>query len=460
MLNSYIIDYSIAKNIGVDVLSEYNIFPIQTQELFTLIASSDIDDSSFLTTLFKTPIKFIQIPKQYIDLQIKYFDTRYEIFSFGLQALNNSSQNNKNNSYISSMLDKIIEFAITLNASDIHIESSKKSVVIRFRCDGIMHLIFTFQQEFYPLFSSIIKLYANLDISQTRLPQNGRFSKYFYNDSYDFRVSTIPTIMGESIVIRILDNKNSKITLKDIGFNNHTFNTLDKLIKLNQGMILVTGPTGSGKTTTLYSILNSLNTPSKKIITIEDPIEYNLTGIQQININEDINLNYTTALKSILRQDPDIIMVGEIRDEKALKIAIQASLTGHLVLATLHTNNAPETINRLLDLNAEPFLIASVLKAVISQRLVRKLCIHCKTDINKPKGCVKCNSTGYDDRTLISELLTCDEKISEYISKKASINDLTKYAKTKGYITLEEHGLDKVKSGITSYEEFYSKVTI
>ncbi len=459
-INKFIIDYSIAKNIGIDILKEHNIFPIQQQDLFILIATQDIKQNELLlVSFFQKPIKFIEVTKQNIDLQIQNFDKQYEIFTLATKALENSIQNNSNtdNSYIADMIDKLILFAIKLRASDIHIESLKKSVVVRFRIDGGLHIVFTFDYEMYFLLSSVLKLFANLDISQTRLPQNGRFSKNFENE-YDFRVSTMPTINGESIVLRILDNKNSKIKLSQIGFDNFTFKALEKIINLHQGMILVTGPTGSGKTTTMYSILNTLNNPSKKIITIEDPIEYNLAGIQQININEDIGLDYTTVLKNILRQDPDIIMIGEIRDEKALKIAIQASLTGHLVIATLHTNNAPDTINRLLDLNAEPFLVASTLRAVISQRLVRKLCDECKTDLNKPVGCKKCNLSGYQGRINVCELLQCDKKISEYITQRQDISMIVKYAKTKGYVSLEENALEKVKSGETSMEEFYNKV--
>ncbi len=444
MINSYIIDYCLTQNLGLETIKKYQIFPIQKQELFTLIASSNIKQTN-LNTLFNAPIKYILTSKQEIDMKILYFETEYEIYSLGINALKNITKNSSNNSFIIEMIDKIILYGIKLKASDIHIEALKQSVIIRFRLDGILNLIFTFKSEMYGLFSSIIKLFSNLDISQTRLPQNGRFSKVFNHNEYDFRVSTIPTINGESIVIRILDNKNANIVLKDIGLDNYSFNILDKLIHIHQGMILVTGPTGSGKTTTLYSILNTLNTTSKKIITIEDPIEYNLEGIQQININEDINLDYSLALKNILRQDPDIIMIGEIRDTKALNIAIQAALTGHLVIATLHTNNAPETINRLLDLNAEPFLIASTLKAILSQRLVRKL--SSQSDLNS-----------YDGRIIVSELLQLDDNISQYIHNNENINTIINYAKTKGYKTLEEDTLLKVENGLTSMEEFYLKV--
>jgi general secretion pathway protein E len=329
-------------------------------------------------------------------------------------------------------------------------------MIIRFRIDGILYLILTLDLNIFPLIATILKLFSNLDISQIRLPQNGRFTKILDKKEYDFRLSTIPIIDGESLVLRVLDNKNSKITLDKIGFDKYIFKALNKIINLNQGLILVTGPTGSGKTTSMYAMLNTLNTNSKKIITVEDPVEYNLDGIQQININEDLDLTYSYALKSILRQDPDIIMIGEIRDEEALKIAIQAALTGHLVIATLHTNNAPDTINRLLDLNAEPFLIASTLKAVISQRLIRKLCNNCKD--NQAKNCEVCNNTRYQGRINICELLECDKTVSNMIANSDSIPNIIKYVTTKNYITLEQNCLNKVKNGITSMEEYYSKI--
>jgi len=444
MISSHIVDYSLGFKFGLDNLKRYNIFPISKQDLFTLIATvKKPNDYTKLQQFFNTPIKFIEVSQKSLDEQFLNFDNYYEIYQLGVNALNNSTKNQDTNSHIVGMANQIIALAIKLKSSDIHIEALKQSVIIRFRIDGVLKLIFSFDYELHSLFSSIIKLFASLDISQVRLPQNGRFSKNLNNHLYDFRISTIPTLNGESIVIRILDSHNSKVTLKDVGFSQNVFQTLDKLIKLHQGMILITGPTGSGKTTTLYAILNTLNTISKKIITIEDPIEYNLSGIQQININEDINLDYALALKNILRQDPDIIMIGEIRDEKALQIAMRASLTGHLVIATLHTNNAPDTIARLLDLNAEPFLIASTLKAVISQRLVRKL-----------------SNDEYDGRVIVAELLECDNTISTYISKGKDINTIVEYARKNGYTSLEEDGMQKVKDKITTLDEFYAKVKI
>ena len=293
---------------------------------------------------------------------------------------------------------------------------------------------------------------------------NGRFSKVVNSHKYDFRVSIMPTICGESIVIRILNKNNVEKSLDDLGLDNYTLKTIKEKISYSQGMILVTGPTGSGKTTTLYSILKQLSFQSKKIITIEDPVEYKLPNIQQIAINNEIGLTFNEVLKNVLRQDPDVLMIGEIRDKESLDIAIQASLTGHLVLATLHTNDSISTINRLLDLNAEPFLVASTLKTIISQRLVLKLCEHCKVKVNDEEniyenfGCVKCNLTGYKNREIISELFVSDEKIASMICKHIDINEIVNYCKTKGFKTLLENGMIKVKEGIVNKKEIY-KVT-
>lgn len=347
--------------------------------------------------------------------------------------------------------------------SDIHFESLSESVVIRLRIDGELNQIFRFDGKLFTLISSIIKYFGNLDISQRRIPLNGRFSKNIDGNIYDLRISTMPTIYGESIVLRILDNGNIQKNIEDIGFDEYTLKIVRKTLCLNQGLVLVTGPTGSGKTTSLYSMINSLNTKNKKIITIEDPVEYKLNGVMQVNINDEINLNYELVLKNILRQDPDILLIGEIRDLEALKIAIQASLTGHLVIATLHTNNALETITRLLDLQAEPYLIASTLKMVLSQRLLKLLCPKCKVkNLNgkgfSQKGCESCTFVGYKNRQIVSEVLEIDQKISSLISTNRCIDEIQKHINSTGFRSLNENGITLVKNGLTTLEEYYSKV--
>jgi general secretion pathway protein E len=273
----------------------------------------------------------------------------------------------------------------------------------------------------------------------------------------------MPTIHGESIVVRILDNGNVKKDINTIGFETSTLSIIKKTLNLTQGLVLVTGPTGSGKTTSLYSMIHSLNTKNKKIITIEDPVEYKLDGVMQININNEINLDYQTVLKNILRQDPDILLIGEIRDTESLQIAIQASLTGHLVIATLHTNSAIETITRLLDLKAESYLIASTLKMVLSQRLLRILCKECKLkDLPKNTytaiGCPACNYVGYKNRQVVTEILEIDEIISTMIAKNKDIHKIQKYTKKVEFKTLKNNAMHLVNNGITTLDEYYSKV--
>ena len=446
-LNRFIIDYSITKKIGLDICYKYNILPLEHKELYTTIATSDPNiDKDFFINMFHRPIRFILVKQQSILIKLDNFKHNYKIYDLVQKSLDVVKNNATKNSYILNLFDYIIMYAIELNSSDIHIEATKEEMNIRFRIDGTLYIIYTFTKKLYRIFSSIIKYYAHLDIAVVRLPQDGRFSKVFSDNEFDFRVSFIPTINGESIAIRILNNKNSKILLKDIGFNKELLKYLKKAINYTNGLILVTGPTGSGKTTTLYSILNRLNKSSKKIITVENPIEYNLDKVQQIELREDIGLSYEIALKSILRQDPDIIMIGEIRDKKALNIAIQAALTGHLVLATLHTTSATQTIHRLLDLGAEPYLIASTLRAVLSQRLVRKISNN--------------NMIKYKGRIIIAELLYCDEKISHMISINKPIKYILDYAKTIGFKTLEDDIKHKIELGITTKEEYYSKILI
>ncbi len=463
ILLMYDIDYNLVNNIGISILKQYNIVPIQEEELFLLIATSDMSQNiDTLVDIFHKSIKLIEVSQDSLEFEWQYLDFKLKLFSLANNAINNMDID-KNNSYIIEFIDELFQFSITNNVSDIHYECLDKSIIIRFRIDGQLNQFFRFNISLYQLISSIIKYFGNLDIAQKRLPLNARFSRIIYDKSYDLRVSTMPTIYGESIVLRILDNGNIQKDLNQIGFEQHTLNTIQKNLKLTQGLILVTGPTGSGKTTTLYSMLNALNTKEKKIITIEDPVEYKLDGVMQVNINNDIDLNYHIVLKNILRQDPDILMIGEIRDRESLQTAMQAALTGHLVIATLHTNSAVETITRLLDLKSEPFLIASTLKMVLSQRLVRILCPSCKMQDSKKNdftsiGCDKCNFTGYKGRKIVSEIVSIDDDISSMIANQDNIINISKLLKDKGFITIQKNGQTLVESGQTSLSEYYSKI--
>ncbi len=462
-LLDYNINYSLSYNIDNDLLLEYKILPIESEDLSILIATSEKEQNiDLLVSLCHKPIKFIYFSEKEMNAELQYLEFKRVLYKSANMALT-SIETNNGNSHIINFMEELFAFSIINNVSDIHFEAVDNSMIIRLRIDGELNQIFRFKIELFPLISSIIKYFGNLDISQKRIPLNGRFSKEINNTLYDMRISTMPTIYGESIVLRILDNGNIQKDIQNIGFEEDTLNIITKTLKLNQGLVLVTGPTGSGKTTSMYSMIHSLNTKNKKIITIEDPVEYKLDGVMQVNINNEINLNYQTVLKNILRQDPDILLIGEIRDSESLQIAIQASLTGHLVIATLHTNSAMETITRLLDLKAESYLISSTLKMVLSQRLLRILCEECKqkdVKVNKYNavGCKNCNYTGYKNRQVVSEVLEIDETISTMISKNKAIHKIQNYTKEIEFKRLKENAMCLVHNGTTTLEEYYSKV--
>ena len=463
-LLSYDIDYGLLDNMKDEsILRKYNIIPISNDILYLVIATSDISiDIKELNSMFNQPIKLIEVDHKQLEFEWKYLSFKRVLYSLALNSINDKNRS-KENSYILEFLEELFKFSIENSVSDIHIEVLKESVILRFRIDGVLNQFFRFSDTLYPIISSSVKYLSSLDISQKRLPLNGRFTRSIFNNTIDFRLSTLPTIYGESIVIRVLDNKNIQNSLEDIEFEAKTLNCIYKTLKLTSGMILVTGPTGSGKTTTLYSMLNYLNNKERKIITVEDPVEYKLEGVIQVNINNEIELDYKTILKNILRQDPDILMIGEIRDKESLQIAMQASLTGHLVIATLHTNNAIETITRLLDLEAPSYLISTTIKMILSQRLLRILCNDCKefdkdTKTYKKIGCVKCNLTGYQNRKVVTEILEFDDKVKHMISNDISVLEILEYIKQNGFKTLNENGLLMVENGLTTLGEYYSKI--
>ncbi len=368
--------------------------------------------------------------------------------------------------------------AIRAGASDIHLEPQDKEVRIRFRIDGILHDVSSTSSRVHPALVSRIKILSRMNIAERRLPQDGRFQIKLDNRTVDFRVSSMPTIFGEKMVIRILDKSALLLNLDRLGFEPDDLKKFIRLIKYPYGMVLLTGPTGSGKTTTLYSALNFINRPELNIITIEDPVEYQLPGINQVQINPKIDFSFANALRSIMRQDPDIIMVGEIRDRETAEIAIHAALTGHLVLSTLHTNSATGAIVRLQEMGVPSYLISSALLGVVAQRLVRKICSHCQMDLeiegetalkltggkeeklllHRGQGCNLCNRTGYRGREAVNEVLVIDDDIRSLILKNATERELTAKAREKGMSTLEENAIQKVLKGITTLEEMYRVV--
>jgi len=366
------------------------------------------------------------------------------------------------------LLNSIIFQAVKERASDIHIEPFEKELEVRFRIDGLLYKMLTPPKVVQDALISRVKIMAGLNIAEKRLPQDGRIRVIVAGRDVDIRVSIIPTFFGERVVLRLLDKQRGVISLADIGFAPADVQTMERLLTRTSGIILVTGPTGSGKTTTLYAALSRINSPEKNIITIEDPIEYQLKGVGQIQVNPKIDLTFANGLRSILRQDPDIIMVGEIRDTETAEIAMQASLTGHLVLSTLHTNDAATAVTRLTDMGVEPFMVASTLSAVLAQRLVRVICPHCREayeperayagvtlpeQLFRGRGCDKCFNLGSMGRTGIYEMLLIDSELCSMIIRQVPAGVIKEYAVSRGMRTLREDGLAKAAAGITTIEE-------
>ncbi len=373
------------------------------------------------------------------------------------------------------VVNLIISQAINDKASDIHIEPEPKQVRVRYRIDGVLHDVMSPPKHIQAPMISRVKIMANMDISERRLPQDGKIHIRNNNREFDLRVSTIPTVHGEKVVLRILDKSSVMLGLDKLGFAAETKDKFEEMIAKPYGMILVTGPTGSGKSTTLYSCLNKLNTGVQNIITIEDPVEYQLTGVNQVQVNEKAGLHFANALRSFLRQDPDIIMVGEIRDSETARIAIEAALTGHLVLSTLHTNDSPSAVTRLIEMGIEPFLVASALIGALAQRLARMICPNCKETFTPPaesvkkfglgmysgeevqfyrgRGCDHCKQTGYRGRSGIYELMSLSDRCRALTLQRSSSNDIRKAAMEEGMKTLQDDGIRKVLGGSTTIEE-------
>jgi type IV pilus assembly protein PilB len=373
------------------------------------------------------------------------------------------------------LVNSLIADAVRKGASDIHMEPYEKSMRVRFRIDGVLHEMMSPPFKFKAALISRLKIMAELDIAERRVPQDGRIKIKVLNRTIDLRVSTLPTIFGEKIVMRILDKSNLNIDLEKLGFEPQAMKEFSGAIASPYGMVLVTGPTGSGKTTTLYSALSRINTPEVNVMTAEDPVEYNLDGINQVLVNEDVGLTFAAALKAFLRQDPNIVMVGEIRDLDTASIAVKAALTGHLVLSTLHTNDAPSAIGRMVDMGIEPFLVASSVNLILAQRLVRRICNNCKRPIEldaevlrelqldaadakaaqfaEGAGCVDCSNTGYRGRQGVYEVMPMSPRLRDLTLDRVAAGEIKKTAIAEGMLTLRRDGLEKLKRGITTVEE-------
>ncbi len=384
---------------------------------------------------------------------------------------------------IAKIVNTLLEFAVKSRASDIHIEPEESKTRVRYRIDGILHEKLALPKSIHEALASRIKILSEMKIDEKRIPQDGRFSFKLGEEEVDLRVSTLPTVHGEKIVMRLLKKTGGLPSLNELGLSGPQLKDLEEAISKPYGIILVTGPTGSGKTTTLYSVLTGLNKPSVNIVTLEDPVEYQIVGINQVQINPQAGLTFATGLRSFLRQDPNIILVGEIRDRETTSLAIQAALTGHLVFSTLHTNDSATSIPRLIDLGGEPFLIASVLNAALAQRIVRRICEYCKTEyeplpevqknirdvlgdlipqkfqadgsikVSKGEGCNECGNTGYRGRIAIFEVLKISSTITKMILQEASAKDIEIQAKKEGLINMKQDGYLKVLQGVTTIEE-------
>jgi len=373
------------------------------------------------------------------------------------------------------LVNLLITEAVRDSANDIHIEPQENDLRIRYRIDGVLHEVMRAPKQVQPGMTARLKILSGIDIAERRVPQDGRFGLTIDNKAIDFRVATLPTIHGEKVVLRLLEKESIMMSLDDIGFLEEPLRLFKSSFTRPYGAILVTGPTGSGKTTTLYGALNILNVPEKNIITVEDPVEYRLQGVNQVQVNAKAGLTFASGLRSILRNDPDIVMIGEIRDEETARIAIESALTGHLVLSTLHTNDAPSAVTRLTEMGIEPFLTSSAVDCVVGQRLARKLCVHCKEkyipneqilkeigldpekdkipELYRAKGCSKCNETGYKGRIGVFEVMVVSEAIERLTVERATSDDLLKVAIEEGMKTLRQDGLEKALKGITSIEE-------
>ncbi len=481
-LDSIDMDYRLAERVPLTQLKKYNFLPISQDELHVQIAFADplnIEAQEAAQRLFVRKIitKVTTTKKQIQEylFKIALKDNIKELIINIRNELNslNSPEDQQEASSILKLIEVVLSTCIKRRASDIHIEPTGKNCVVRARVDGKLSEMFIFDKDIYPPFASRIKLLANLDIAEKRKPQDGRFSTMVGSKEFDYRISTLPILYGESIVIRILDKTKALVKLENAGMDNISYQKFTKSLKSPFGIILVTGPTGSGKTTTLYGSLNELRNIEDKVITVEDPVEYRMNLIQQVQVNSHVGLSFADALRSILRQDPDKIMIGEIRDKETLEIAIKAALTGHLVISTLHTNDAISAIARMIDMGIESYLISGALVAVQAQRLIRKICKHCKVEdtisesvleayeryipkdtiFYKGAGCHECNETGFMDREMICEVLPISETISSMIAKGASKGELTKQAEDEGFIDMFINGIQKACDGITTFEE-------
>jgi type IV pilus assembly protein PilB len=485
-LTKYEINPNVATLIPESIVRKYKLIAIDRKENRLIVAMVDplnffaIDDVKLYTKMDVTPCLATSmdlervIEKYYTNvLTQKALDEFSDSFAPIEDEIDTEQEMLEvATAPIVKLINSIIEQAMRSKASDIHIEPSANDIRVRFRVDGDLNEIMVLPRSNLSAIVTRIKIIGKMDIAEKRIPQDGRVEMKFNDNEIDLRISSLPTVYGEKVVIRILDKSNFNFTKEGLGFSEGDLEKLNRMIAQPYGMMLVTGPTGSGKSTTLYTVLRELNVPSKNVITVEDPVEYKLKGINQVQVNPKAGLTFASGLRSILRQDPDTIMIGEIRDAETAEIAVRAAITGHLVLSTLHTNDSPSTVARLIDMGLEPYLVSSAIIGIISQRLVKVLCPKCKekyeasdsekrmmgideeneVTLYKPVGCNACNK-GYRGRAAVHEVMLVNESIRKLINREANTDDIRKQALDDGMRTLLQSATDLALKGKTSFEE-------
>jgi len=484
-LGTYDIDPNAAVNLSSELARRYTVLPIKVQDDELIVAMADpanifaIDDLRIVTGQEIRPV--VTAEGDLLAAIERFASSRQNIDDIvgdvedSVTVDAGDKESDEDSAPVAKLLNQIVTEGIRQGAGDIYIEPYEKEMRVRFRVDGVCQEIMRSPKKLNRQLISRLKIQAGMDIAERRIPQDGRFGVTLDGKGVDFRVAVLPIVNGELAVLRLLRKDSIMMSLKDLGFLQHNMDRLFDALKLPYGAILVTGPTGSGKSTTLYAAINETNDPKSNLITVEDPVEYRLAGLSQVQVHERAGLTFAAALRSILRQDPDKVMIGEIRDKETGTIAIEAALTGHLVLSTLHTNDAPSAVTRLTEMGIEPFLTASAITCVLAQRLGRRLCSSCKESyvpdeaalvkvgfpftpgsppqIFRAKGCKKCNNIGYKGRMGIHEVLTMSETIERMTVEHASADDIKRQAIEEGMLTLRDDGFEKVKMGLTSIEE-------
>ena len=493
-LGDYQIDPRVPGLLSEQVARRYRALPIGFEDGRLIVAMSDpanvfaLDDIRTITGMEVKPVVATAADIESAIRKYGHFEQSVEDMATEASSLADDGKKDTDqidaaveDAPIVKLVNMLINQAVADGASDIHIEPAERDIRIRYRIDGVLHEVMRSPKNIQNGLISRLKVMADINIAERRIPQDGRVGLVVSGKAVDLRLATLPTVFGEKIVIRILDKTSVLLKLEDLGFADHSFKSYEKVFRKPYGTILVTGPTGSGKSTTLYATLNIINSPDRNIITVEDPVEYRLPGVNQIQVNPKAGLTFSSALRAILRSDPDVLLIGEIRDRETALISMEAALTGHLVLSTLHTNDAASAITRLVEMDVEPYLVASAVDGVVAQRLARKLCGNCREGyrpseaeleaagyppelwsqiemLYRPAGCSRCGKTGFRGRMGLYEVMPMSEEIERMTAERRSSEDIRRLAVEQGMVTLRQDGLDKARSGATSLDEVFRVV--